>query len=148
MEVTPVAAGIRTGQARSGVQPAVDRVADYFANPDGPWPRPPQEIRAEVLQLAEWLRGVLARPLSTRQVAEDFGTGAYTAARWSLAMMDRRPMDGIVAPVCDAEINGQLTHALRQMRPEGPRWEFAFGVTCWLQWLTGQLDEIPYRELP
>ena len=168
IEFSPVIAeGLRLGESRASAAPElvtrpVSRSApaprraeqqpqlDFGLNPDGPWARQPEQIRVELLTAVERLRQLRARPMSERMadamVSESFAVGVFAAARWTLGLMAERPMDGVVARVCDVEVNGQLRHARRVFDCEGAGWDMAYGVLAWLQWLTGGLDEITYPE--
>lgn len=125
---------------------------DVAANVDGPWAQPEAAIRVEVALVVDVLRRLSGLPTRDRiadgLVGEQFALGVFTAARWTLGLMRNRPMDGVEAPVCDAEVNGQLRHARRLVECDGVGWDFAWGVLSWLQWLTGGIDEIRYPRLP
>lgn len=120
---------------------------DFAANADGPWARSAGAIRLQVLVLAERLRVMRELPARERaatMVEEYAALGTFTAARWTLGLMPERPLDGVVAPVCDAEVNEQLRQARRVFDCEGEGWDFAYGVLMWLGWLTGGVDQLPF----
>jgi hypothetical protein len=118
---------------------------DCTVNPDGPWARTSREIRTEFRTAADRFRatqvlsGTERAALSHR---EEYTAGVLAAARWTLAVSPRRPMDGRHAPVDDAEVVGQLTHARRVVDCDGAGVDLAHGVLDWLQWITGGLDRI------
>lgn len=123
---------------------------DCTANPDGPWARTSWEIRTEFRTAADRFRATQVTPGTDRLALshqEAYTAGVLAAARWTLAISPRRPMDGRDAPVDDAEVVGQLTHARRIVDCDGTGADLAHGVLDWLQWITGGLDQIAPRRV-
>lgn len=130
--------------------PAAVAPLEYALNPDRAWTPSPERIRMEVLRLTTTLLALRARPAEVRLTdstsAEQFAMGVLAAVRWTLGNTRQRPLDLAPAPVCDAEVDGQLRKAMAVVRTDGDGWAQAAGVAGWLQWLIGATGKVTYPD--
>jgi hypothetical protein len=123
---------------------------DFALNPDRPWAPAPYLIGLEGVRVIARLRELRARPWSVRSGdrtrTELFAMGAFSAMCWSLGDTPNRPMDDVPAPVCDAEVAGQLRHSRQVWEAGGDGWAVAGGVWVWLSWLTGELEAVSFPD--
>lgn len=154
MEFRPVTARdihARTQRtAGPAAPPAAAQPLDYALNPDRVWTPSPERIRLEARRLTFKLQDLRARPMRVRESDRDrtelFALGMLDAMCWTLGDSPERPMDQVEAPVCDAEVFGQIRAAQLAVKAGGANWATAAGIAWWLLWLIGEFPEISYPD--
>jgi hypothetical protein len=154
MEFRPVTARDIAARTQRGPAPAVAPTAaqplDYALNPDRAWAPSPERIRLEARRLTFKLQELRGRPMRVRETDRDrtelFALGMLDAVCWTLGDSPERPMDQVEAPVCDAEVFGQIRAAQLAVKAGGANWAPAAGIAWWLQWLIGEIPAISYPD--
>jgi hypothetical protein len=153
MEFKPVTARDIAVRAQRAAGPAVPPAAqplDYALNPDRAWAPSPERIRLEVRRLTFRLRDLRDRPMRVRETDRDrtelFAVGMLDAVSWTLGDSPERPMDQVEAPVCDAEVYGQIHAAQLAVKAGGANWAPSAGIAWWLLWLIGEIPQIGYPD--
>lgn len=154
MEFRPVTARDIAARAQRAPRPALSPTAelplDYALNPDRVWTPSPERIRLEARRLTFKLQELRARPMRVREIDRDrtelFATGMLDAVCWTLGDSRERPMDQVEAPVCDAEVFGQIRAAQLAVKAGGSNWAPAAGIAWWLLWLVGEIPQINYPD--
>jgi hypothetical protein len=161
MEIRPVYAGDLPGLVRSAGQETPvptriggrlgDRVCDFEANPDGPWPRTPQEMARAVgvlVEVAEQIVDAVGdRADEPPTIAEIYVQGVWAAANWTVTTVEITPMTNVPRPVRDHTVahEVQLARTL-VVSQELTVAAYSGGVLAWFTWLAGVCDTVRYPD--